>query len=194
RCRRRDLARDGSGSDERARDAAAAIPRASWRCGDRPAESRRAEAVAACRVPGERRGCIDQQRGSGRNAEARPGRHSGAQGEPRRDKTRAREGFRAEPVQGFTASNAADSDLAQARADRPAAARESATSEGVDRRRMVNRTSRLRVAKSENGPWRTCLARPLLVKQTSASNSGKSAFDPKPTFSGTAVLVVSRSL
>ena len=47
--------------------------------------------------------------------------HRGAQGEPGRDKTRAREGFRAEPAQdvtaSVTASDAAGSDLAQARAD-----------------------------------------------------------------------------
>ena len=59
-----------------------------------------------------------------------PKRHCGAQGEPGRDKTRAREGFRAEPVQGFTTSNTAKADPAQARADRSAAPRESAASAG----------------------------------------------------------------
>ena len=60
--------------------------------------------------------------------------HSGAQGEPGRDQTRAREGFRAEPVQDVIASDAADADLAQARAGVSVAARESATStsQGVD--------------------------------------------------------------
>ena len=54
--------------------------------------------------------------------------HRGAQGEPGRDETRAREGFRAEPAQDVTASDAADSDLAQARADASVAVRESAAS------------------------------------------------------------------
>ena len=60
--------------------------------------------------------------------------HSGAQGEPGRDQTRAREGFRAEPAQDVIASDAADADLAQARAGVSVAARESATStsQGVD--------------------------------------------------------------
>src|SRR5262245_17124521 len=66
-------------------------------------------------------------------------RHCGAQGESRRDKTRAREGFRAEPVQDVTASDTADCDLAQARADDSVAAPENATSnpEGVDLRRLL---------------------------------------------------------
>ena len=65
--------------------------------------------------------------------------HRGAQGEPGRDKTRAREGFRAEPAQDVTASDAADSDLAQARADVSVSVRESAASnpKGVDLRGMV---------------------------------------------------------
>ena len=62
--------------------------------------------------------------------------HWGAQGEPGRDKARAREGFRAEPAQDVTASDAAGSDLAQARAD---TAGESAAPipKGVDLRRLV---------------------------------------------------------
>jgi len=62
--------------------------------------------------------------------------HRGAQGEPGRDKTRAREGYRARRAQDLTGSDAAGSDLAQARAD---AAGTSATSipEGVDVRRLV---------------------------------------------------------
>src|SRR5262249_39465554 len=66
-------------------------------------------------------------------------RHCGAQGEPGGDKTRAREGFRAEPVQDVTAPDTADCDLAQARADGSVAARESAASnrEGVDLRRLL---------------------------------------------------------
>ncbi|HEY6375255.1 MAG TPA: hypothetical protein VIX90_06990, partial [Edaphobacter sp.] len=62
-----------------------------------------------------------------------------AQGEPGRDKTRAREGFRAEPAQDVTASDAADSDLAQARADASVSVRESEASnpKGMGVRRMV---------------------------------------------------------
>ena len=66
--------------------------------------------------------------------------HWGAQGEPGRDKTRAREGFRAEPAQDVTASDAAGSNLAQARADASLPVRESAASnpKGLDlRRRLV---------------------------------------------------------
>src|SRR5260370_8837497 len=65
--------------------------------------------------------------------------HWGAQGQPGRDKARAREGFRAEPAQHVTASDAADSDLAQARTDASVPVRESAASnpKGMDRRRMV---------------------------------------------------------
>src|SRR6266404_3635467 len=65
--------------------------------------------------------------------------HWGAQGQPGRDKARAREGFRAEPAQDVTASDAADSDLAQARTDASVPVRESAASnpKGMDRRRMV---------------------------------------------------------
>ena len=54
--------------------------------------------------------------------------HCGAQGEPGRNKTRAREGFRAEPAQDVTTSGAARSGLAQARADVSVAARASAAS------------------------------------------------------------------
>ena len=54
--------------------------------------------------------------------------HWGAQGQPGRDETHAREGFRADPAQGVTASDAAGSGLAQARADVSAAAGESAAS------------------------------------------------------------------
>src|SRR6266404_3376889 len=65
--------------------------------------------------------------------------HWGAQGQPGRDKARAREGFRAEPAQDVTASDAADSDLAQARADASVPVRESAASnpKGMVLRRMV---------------------------------------------------------
>src|SRR5204863_9968809 len=65
--------------------------------------------------------------------------HWGAQGQPGRDKARASEGFRAEPAQDVTASDAADSDLAQARTDASVPVCESAASnaKGMDRRRMV---------------------------------------------------------
>src|SRR5262245_7599498 len=65
--------------------------------------------------------------------------HCGAQGEPGRDKARAGEGFRAEPAQDVAASDAADSNPAQARADASVAVRESAASnpKGVDLRRLV---------------------------------------------------------
>src|SRR5450631_764663 len=65
--------------------------------------------------------------------------HWGAQGQPGRDKARAREGFRAEPAQDVTVSDAADSDLAQARTDASVPVRESPASnpKGMDLRRMV---------------------------------------------------------
>jgi hypothetical protein len=63
--------------------------------------------------------------------------HRGAQGEPGRDKTRAREGYRAESSQGVTVSDAAGSDLAQARAAAAASASAASIPKGVDVRRLV---------------------------------------------------------
>jgi hypothetical protein len=82
---------------------------------------------------------IEQLKANQQNSQRQFKSHRGAQGEPGRDKTRAREGFRAEPAQDVTAFDAADPDLAQTRTDASGAARESAASNSkrVDLRGMV---------------------------------------------------------